>query len=154
MRFLEKLASLFWPKTEEYNDTVFGMLRRIGSGDWQGTVPFHHGPTQATSFSLLIAANDGPPTEEQGRLFQEVLSRYAELWPRIGDALARYRAEHEQLDVIASHISDSCICLQPLIPGQPRRWSMQYTISYPSEGDMAYFVDLCEWDIEDVDAAD
>lgn len=51
-------------------------------------------------------------------------------------------------------IDEPCLCLEPLVAGQPRRWSLQYTFDDPNEGDMGYFVDFCEWEIEEVFAVD
>lgn len=142
------------PGVEEYNDPVFGSLRRVGGGDWRGEVPLHHPPTGARSLSLLIGAGEGHATDGQQALFREILQRYAELWPRVAEALANYHPVHNTVEAVAEHIDEPCLCLDPLDGGEPRRWSLQYTFDYPNEGDMGYFVEFCEWEIEGVSAAD
>jgi hypothetical protein len=142
------------PAVEAFNDPDFGSLRRVGGGDWHGEVPFDHPPTGASSLSLLIGAGDEHPTDEQRVLFREILRRYAELWPRVAEALASYHPEHNTVEAVAKHIDKPCLCLDPLVGGQPCRWSLQYTFDYPNEGDMGYFVDFCEWEIVGVSAVD
>ena len=72
----------------------------------------------------------------------------------VAAALADYHSEHKSLEAVAEHIDEPCLCLKPLVSGEPRSWSLQYTFDYPNEGDMGYFVDLCEWEITGVSACD
>ena len=154
MRFFRWIAALVRPGVEEFDDPVFGRLRRVHGHAWSGELPFHHPPTGARSLSLLIGAGEGHPTDEQRALFREIVPRYAELWPRVAEALANYHPHHNTVDAVAEHIDQPCLCLEPLVGGQPRCWSLQYTFDYPNEGDMGYFVDFCEWEIVEVFGVD
>lgn len=154
MRLLRKIAAMLRPAVEEYGDPDFGTLLRVGGGDWSGGVPFHHPPTRASSLSLLIGAGGDRPTDEQRVLFREILRRYAELWLGVANALANYHPEHKTVEAVAEHVDEPCLCLEPFVGGQPRRWSLQYTFDYPNEGDIGYFVDFCEWEIVGVSAVD
>ncbi len=154
MRFLQKIAAMFRPTVEEFDDPEFGPLRRVGGGDWMGEVPFHHPVTGASSMSFLIESGEGLPTEEQRAHFREILQRYAEEWPRVAEALANFHPEHRTVEDVARHIDEPCLCLEPVIRGQPRSWSLQYTFDYPEEGDMGYFVEFSDWAIVDVYAVD
>jgi hypothetical protein len=154
MRFLRRIGAKLRPAVEEYDDPVFGPLRRVRGGDWCGEVPFHHPPTGATSLSLLIEAGEDHPTDEQRALFREIVPRYAELWPRVAEALAGYHPAHNTVGAVAEHIDEPCLCLDLVVVREPRRWSLQYTFDYPNEGDMGYFVHFCEWEIVGVSAAD
>ncbi len=151
---LKRIASLFNPIVEEYHDPDFGLLRREGGAYWSGEVPFQHGPTGSRSLSLVIDCGQGHPTAEQRALFREILSRYGELWPRVAETLAGYHSDHKTVEAVEEHIDEPCLCLDPLVVGQPRHWSLQYTFDHPMEGDMGYCVEFSEWEIVGMWAGD
>jgi hypothetical protein len=154
MRFLRRIAAILCPVVEEFNDPAFGSLHRKGGGDWHGEIPFQYPPSGANSMSLLIEAGEGQPSDEQRAFFGEFLARYSELWPRVAEALAAYHPHHTTVESVSKHIGEPCLCLDPFVDDQPRRWSLQYTFDEPNEGDMGYFVEFLDWEIVGVDAAD
>jgi hypothetical protein len=154
MSFLQRIAAMLRPTVEEYDDPAFGPLSRRSGGDWYGEVPFQHPPTGSSSMSILIGAGEGHPSDEQRAFFGEILSRYAELWPRVAEALAAYHPDHTTVESVCKYINEPCLCLDPFVDDQPRRWSLQYTFDDPNEGDMGYFVEFLDWEIICVDAAD
>ena len=154
MDFRKRIANLLRLTVEEYDDPVLGPLKLWGGGDWCGEVSLDHPLTRTKSLSLLIDNGKGRPSDEQRALSHEILSRYAELWPRIAQGLASHHPLYKTVEAVNEFVDQPCLCLNPLVAEQPRRWSLYYTFNSAAEGDIGYFVDFCEWEIIVVYAAD
>jgi hypothetical protein len=154
MGLLKRIASPFNSVVESYDDPDLGLLRREGGRYWTGEVPFEHKPSRSRSMSLLIDSGEGHPTAEQRALFHEILGRYGELWPGVAEALAGYHSQLKTAEAVEKYIDEPCLCLYPLVGSGPRRWSVDYTFNYPTEGDMGYGVEFSEWEIVEVWAGD
>jgi len=154
MGLFTKIKNTFSPPKEEYDDPIFGRLRREGTGMWMGDIPFQHPPTRTTTMSVLIGSGDGRPTDAQKDLFREIISRYAQDWPRIAAALAERHPDLKTVEKITQHVGEPCLILEPIRDGQPREWSIDYTFDLETEGDMGYAAGFREWELLAVDAGD
>lgn len=154
MGFLRWFSTLLRPAVEEYDDPVFGTLRRRGGDCWSGEVPFDHPPTGARALSVFVEAGEGHPTDDQRALFREILARYDELWPRVAEALANDHPDHKTVEAVTEHVDEPSLRLDPIVVDQPRGWSLDFTFEHPNDGDMGYIVDFLEWEIVGVDAGD
>lgn len=156
MPLFRKIVARLRPAVEEYLDPDLGMMRREGGGAWCGEIALNHRPTGDDFLDLLIEAGEGEcrPTAQQRGFVREIVERYSEVWPRVAGALAEAHPVHRTVEAVAEHLQRPCLCLGPLPAGPPRRWSLQYTFDTPNEGDIGYFVDLREWEVEGVSAVD
>lgn len=70
----------------EIDDPTFGLLRYNVSA-WDGVVPFDFAPSRTTHLRVHVKGSEDGPSEVQREAFQELRSRYAQLWPSVAEAL-------------------------------------------------------------------
>lgn len=156
------IGSLLPVQKEFLIDEVFGELQRENCGRdrgaWEGTVPFYHDETRSTTMQLSILSGDGPPTETQRELFRQIVKRYPSMWPEIAQELVSNHPRLKTVEAITQHIGQPHLVLDPILPGKPLSWSLQYSFDAENEGEFCdycgYFVEFTDWKIIGVDVAD
>lgn len=98
-----------------------------------GDVGFPHQWAETACIEVYVEAGLGGPTDSQRQLYREIVERHPRLWPQIAAALA---AQHRSLNAVMRWVDPPSLSIEPIIAGQPRRWSLQYSFDLPGEGDI------------------
>ena len=122
-------------------DPVFGevLLKKNG---WEGDVVFR--PT-TSDVGLSIDSPESGPTEDQRRLFKQIEQRYNDLMPNIRKALVDYVNHDWKFELCDIEIPRNT---------ESARWTAQYVADTEDDGDMGYFVDVVEWQVDGVSGVD
>jgi hypothetical protein len=119
------------------DDRTFGAIATTSEGCWENRA-FRFAGYEGVQ--LLVDGDESGPVQAQRHFFDELSARYAELEPRIRQALSAYREDHppqERFRLTAIYI--------PLFRDQQSRtWRLWYNLE--GEEHFTYGVEMSDWD--------
>jgi hypothetical protein len=135
----------------EINDPAFGPIS-YNVSTWDGLLPFSYPPARTTHVRVHIQATDSGPSPAQQEVFREFLSRYAQLWPSIAEALSRCHASLSSVDAVSRHV-DPVVCLD-LYASKPSQVELSYTFDVDRDQRRSYCVRIRDWRIVEIFSSD
>jgi len=119
------------------DDRTFGAISMTSEKCWENRA-FRFAGTEPVQ--LLVDGDEGGPTQAQRHFFDELSTRYAELEPRIRQALSAYREDHPPQERFRLTV----IYIPSFRDQQSRTWRLWYDLE--GEEHFTYGVEMSDWD--------
>jgi hypothetical protein len=119
------------------DDRTFGAISMTSEGCWENRA-FHFAGYEGVQ--LLVGGDENGPAQAQRHFFDDLLARYAELEPRIRQALSAYREDRPPQE----RFRLTAIYIPSFQDQESRTWRLWYDLE--GDEDFTYGVEMSDWD--------